>query len=103
MAMKKGTMPPRYDKAFKEGAIRLVAEQKRSSIEVAKELGISPDTMRNWLKAAGIAPGAADRSSKEAQRMKELEAQVRDLKKQVAEKDEVISVLKKSVGILSTP
>ena len=53
----------------------------------------------------------------DAKRIRELEAQVRELKKQVVEKDEVVAVLKKSpgrslrsllgsaadVGILSTP
>ena len=103
MAIKKGTKPLRYDKAFKDGAIRLVTEQGRPINEVAKELGVSVDSMRNWLKAAGIQPGSTDRNNKDAQRIKELEAQNRELKKQVTEKDEVINVLKKSVGILSTP
>ena len=35
----------------------------------------------------------ADRESRQARRTKELEAQVRDLRKQVAEKDEVIKVV----------
>jgi len=100
---KKKGAPPRYDAPFKEGAIKLVTEQGRSTTEVARELGISVDTLRSWLKTAGIAPSAADRSNKEAKRIKELEAQVRELRKQITEKDEVITVLKKSVGILSTP
>lgn len=34
---------------------------------------------------------------------KELEAEIKKLRKQFAEKDEVIEILKKSVGILSQP
>ena len=101
MTMKKGQAPPRYDAAFKEGAVKLVTEQGRSSREAASELGISVDTLRSWLKAKGISSGTADRDNREAKRLKELEAQNRELRKQVAEKDEVIAVLKKSVGILS--
>ena len=41
---KKGTAPPRYDDAFKAGAVRLVTEQGRQPVEVAKELGICIDT-----------------------------------------------------------
>ena len=41
MSIKKGTMPPRYDEAFKSGAIKMVTEQGRSSKEVAAELGIT--------------------------------------------------------------
>ena len=57
---KKRIAPPRYDEAFKAGAIRMVTEQGRPSTEVAKELGICIDTLRSWLKAAGVQAGQAD-------------------------------------------
>ena len=104
MGNKKGFTPPRYDEKFKEGAIRLVNEQGRPSKEVAAELGICIDTLRNWLKAAGEpSPGQADRQNREAKRARELEAENRAMCKQLSEKDEVIEILKKSVGILSKP
>lgn len=104
MGNKKGSAPPRYDEEFKAGAIRLVTEQGRPSKEVAAELGICTDTLRNWLKAAGApSPGQADRQNREAKHAKELEAENRMLRKQLSEKDEVIEILKKSVGILSKP
>lgn len=93
---KKGIAPPRYDEAFKAGAIRMVTEQGRPSTEVAKELGICIDTLRSWLKAAGVQAGQADRQNRDSRRTRELEAEVRALRKQLAEKDEVIDVLKKS-------
>lgn len=95
--------PRKYDDAFKEGAIRLVTEQGRPSKEVAQELGICTDTLRSWLKAAGLNVGQTDRQNRDTRRTKELEAEIRALRKQIAEKDEVIDVLKKSVGILSKP
>ena len=61
MPMKKGTLPPRYDEAFKAGAIKMVTEQGRPTKEVAAELGICIDTLRAWLKRAGFQPGATDR------------------------------------------
>ncbi len=100
---KKGVPPPRYDEAFKAGAVRLVTEQGRQPVEVAKELGICIDTLRSWLKASGIQLGQASRQNREQQRIRELEAEVRTLRKQLGEKEEVIEVLKKSVGILSKP
>lgn len=100
---KKGAPPPRYDEAFKIGAIRLVTEQGRPSREVAQELGICIDTLRSWLKGAGVQAGQADRQNRDMRRQRELEAENRALRKQLAEKDEVIDVLKKSVGILSKP
>ena len=99
--MKKGEAPPRYDAAFKEGAVKLITEQGRQPKEVADELGVSVESLRNWLKLAGVNPVTANRSNKDAKRIKELEAQLREARKREAEKDEVITVLKKSVGILS--
>lgn len=82
----------------------MVTEQGRPSKEVATELGICTDTLRNWLKAAGAPmPGQADRQNRDARRLRELEAENRALRKKLNEKDEVIEVLKKSVGILSKP
>ncbi len=100
--VKKGA-PPRYDEAFKAGAVRLVTEEGRQPTDVAKELGICIDTLRNWLKASGIQMGQASRQNREQQRIRELETEVRALRKQLSEKEEVIDVLKKSVGILSKP
>ena len=98
---KKGTIPPRYDEAFKAGAVKMVTEQGRPSKEVAAELGICIDTLKSWLKRAGFQPGATDRQNRNDKRQRELEAENRALRKQLAEKDEVIDVLKKSVGIFS--
>ena len=100
----KHTTPPRYDEAFKAGAVRMVTEQGRPSREVAAELGICIDTLRSWLKSAGLpSPGQADRQNRDARRLRELEAEIRALRKKLEEKDGVIDVLKKSVGILSKP
>ncbi|MCI5969944.1 MAG: hypothetical protein SPF92_03785 [Clostridia bacterium] len=63
MSIKKGTIPSRYDEAFKAGA--------------------------------------TDRQNRNDKRQRELEAEIRALRKQLSEKDEVIDVLKKSVGIFS--
>ena len=101
MSIKKGAMPPRYDDAFKSGAIKMVTEQGRPSKEVAAELGICVETLKTWLKRAGFQTGATDRQNHIDKRKRELEAEIRSLRKQLAEKDEVIDVLKKSVGIFS--
>ena len=103
MNKRKGKAPPRYDEVFKEGAIKLVTEQNRQSREVARELGICHDTLRNWLKSVGVKAQVANRDNRDTQRMKELETQNRELRRQLAEKQEVIDVLKKSVGIFSKP
>ena len=74
--------PPRCDKAFRDGAVKMVSEQGRPSREVAAELGICIDTLRNWLKASSITPGTADRQNRDSKRLRELEAENRTLRKQ---------------------
>ena len=64
MSIKKGTMPPRYDEAFKSGAIKMVAEHGRPSKDVAAELGICVETLKSWLKRAGFQPGETDRQNR---------------------------------------
>ncbi len=61
---KKGVAPPRYDDAFKAGAVQMVTVQGRQPTEVARELGICIDTLRSWLKAAGVQMGQASRSNR---------------------------------------
>jgi len=39
----------RYDKSFKEQAVRLVLEQRRSIPSVARDIGIHDNTMYNWV------------------------------------------------------
>lgn len=103
MSRKKGQAPPRYDSMFKEGAIKLVTEGGRPVRDVASELGISIDSLRNWLKAGGLSPKTVGHDNRQAARTRELEAENKKLRRELAEKQEVIDVLKKSVGILSTP
>jgi transposase len=99
---RKGMPPPRYDDAFKAGAVRMVTEQKRPLQEVAQELGVCIDTLKTWLRRAGHGTSAPPLAGNHS-RVRELEAEVKALKKTLAEKEETIDVLKKSVGIFSKP
>ena len=103
MKERKHEAPPRYDAAFKEGAIRLVTQEGRPMREVAEELSVCTDTIRNWLEASGIQPTETERQNRMDRRQRDLEAEIRSLRKQLAQKDEVIDILKKPVGILSKP
>ena len=81
----------------------MVTEQGRQPKEVARDLGICIDTLRAWLEASGVQMGQTSRQNREQQKIRELEAALKLLRKQLGEKDEVIEILKKSVGILSKP
>ncbi len=83
-AKQKEGAPPRYDEVFKAGAVRMVVEQGRPSVEVAKGIGICIDTLCSWMKAAsGMSTGQADHQNCGTRRMWDLEAENRALKKQL--------------------
>ena len=94
----KGKAPPRYDEAFKAGAVRLVTEERRPAKEVCQELGICIDTLRSWLRNAGV---GTVREQNQTTRTKELEAENRALKKALAQREDEVEILKKSIGIVS--
>ena len=68
-----------------------------------RDSGICIDTLRSWIKQSGAVPSVVEHTNRNNNRQRELETEIRSLRKQLAEKDEVISILKKSVGILSQP
>ena len=50
----------RFDKEFKEGAVRIVRETGKPIAQVARELGISDGTLGTWVKKERRARGAGD-------------------------------------------
>src|SRR4249919_2111659 len=41
----------KYDREFREGAVRLVRETGKPIAQVARDLGINPGTLGNWVNA----------------------------------------------------
>jgi transposase len=48
---------PRYPPGFKAEAVQLVRSSGRSIPQIAKELGVSDNSLRNWVKQAEIDRG----------------------------------------------
>ena len=48
---------PRYPPEFKSEAVRLVRSSEKSISKVAKELGVSDNSLRSWVKQAEIDEG----------------------------------------------
>ena len=84
MKERKQKTPPRCDAALKEVAVRLVTQEGRPMREVAQELGVCVDTIRSWLRAAGIQPTETERQNRMDRRQRDLEAENRALRKQFA-------------------
>ena len=83
-----------YDDTFKVGAMRLVTEQGRQLVKVAKELETCIDTLRSWLKTAGIQMGQVSRINRDRQRIRKLEAEFNSLRKQICGKEKAIDIIK---------
>jgi transposase len=52
-----GASPPRYPEAFRAEAVDLVRSGERSIPQLARDLGINEQTLRNWIKRAEIDAG----------------------------------------------
>ena len=48
---------PRYTPEFKAEAVRLVNSTDKPASQIARELGVSDNALRNWLKQAQIDTG----------------------------------------------
>jgi len=79
----------RYPKEVRERAVRMVFEheaehdsQWATITSVATKLGMTPETLRKWVRQAetdqGLRPGF---TSNERERMKELEQEVKELRR----------------------
>lgn len=90
-----GNRGKRYDAEFKADAARLVKESGRSVASVAKDLGVNPQTLRNWLQDN-------KKQSSDKARLIELEAELRAEKRRTADLEETVAILKKAAAIFAT-
>ena len=83
--------PRKYPQELRERAIRLVQVAQKEDpelslnaavIRIGQRTGVNPDTLRGWAKQAAIDAGQRPGvTTSEAKRIKELEAEVRELKR----------------------
>jgi transposase len=85
----------KYSEEFRESAVQLVVEKGKSIQQVARELGVCVKTMRGWVERQQRAQRG------DALRIQELEREVKLLKKELAEAQENVDILKKTTAILS--
>jgi len=56
----KAPAPAAFDRDFKEMAVKLASTGTKSTAEVARELGIPPYKLYNWVKASKQRSGASE-------------------------------------------
>ena len=83
----------KFDADFKVGAVRLVRETGRPIAEVARDLGINPGTLGNWVNTDRRRRGEGDGALSEDER-----AELARLRKENAELAMERDVLKRSVA-----
>ena len=83
------TRPGRYPQELRERAVRMVFEHRgdhdsewAAITSMASKFGISPETLRKWIRRAevddGLRPGL---TTEERERLKVLEREVRELRR----------------------
>ena len=81
----------KYDREFREGAVRIVEETGKSIAQIARDLGVNEGTLGNWVaRAREAAEGTHGLSKDDVGELKRLRAEVAELR---MERD----VLKRSV------
>jgi len=89
-------MPPRFQRPyppeFRREAVRLVQMTGRSVPQVAGELGVSGESLRNWLKQEQL-----DRGEREDGLTSDERDELRVLRRQVRELEQEREILKRAV------
>jgi len=94
--MNEGKTRRRYDRAFKEGAVRLVIENGQTLTGTARDLGITENMLQRWKKEY-----LEDREQAFAGRgrMKPEDAEIHQLKRRIADLEQEREILKKALAI----
>jgi transposase len=73
-------MPAPYPEDFRREAVRLLKSSGKSVPQLASELGISPQSLRNWARQLDVDEGRAEGlSSDEREELRRLRREVRTL------------------------
>ena len=92
----------RYSDEYKRDAIELVRSSGRTVTEVARELGISSESLRGWVKKARAAQDAGSVSAGQAgQDAADRDEELRRLRKLTAEQAKTIEILKKATAFFA--
>jgi transposase len=86
-----------YPPQFKADAVALYQSRPQATVrQVAADLGINPETLRNWVPAAGASRPRGRRAETPAQPPTPLEAENAALRKKVRELEEEREILCKA-------
>ena len=92
-----------FSPEFKAEAVRRAASGDATVLEVARELGIRSDRVREWIaQAQGVPPGARRGPGRKAgAAARSLDEEVRELRREVAQLREERDILKKAAAFFA--
>jgi transposase len=91
-----GRSQPPYPPEFRREAIRLVQTSRKSRNQLARELGISTETLRQWVKQADIDAGVRHDGL-----MSEETEEVRRLRREITTLREEREILRKAAAFFA--
>lgn len=83
-----------YSEEFKSEAVKFAIKRKGSLASTARELGISKSALYNWMNSKNISEDEMDRVATN----KELVAEIKKLKQELAKSKQVEEILKKAAA-----
>lgn len=87
----------RYTKEFRAGAVQLVLERGRSASDVARSLGVKPNSVQKWVQQARIDRGQGEHG----QLTTDEQAELSRLRKRVKELETEKAILKKAAALFA--
>jgi transposase len=71
----------KYDREFREGAVRIVEETRKPIAQIARDLGVNEGTLGNWVKLARESrDGSASLSKDDYAELQRLRGEVAELR-----------------------
>lgn len=93
----KSSSSKRYTAEFKRDAVKLAQSSGRTVTEVARDLGVSSESLRGWVKQAKIDQGEGPAGALTSAEKEEL----RRLRRENQEQRQTIEILKKGLAFFA--
>ncbi|RCX16724.1 transposase [Fontibacillus phaseoli] len=87
-----------YNETFKREAVRYVQEQTKSLPQIAEELNINPDTLRQWV---GKYREFENEPINHGETLRNQSQTIHDQQREIEDLKEEIAILKKAMHIFS--
>ena len=97
--MEKNRKHKKYDRSFKESAVKLCYERKNLSA-LARELGVDPKILRRWRKEYEQLSNASFQG-KGVTRLTDDQKEIKRLQRELETRNTELEILKKALGIIS--